>query len=569
MLVIGIAFSGASVAYGQNESLPAISIDDLTHQTLRAPVEYLVTDKGSTLESVRQQAFTPLTTKDINQGISGSTYWLRLRLSNSDTERHRAWVLHHETSYLDNLTIYFADNGGEMTERHLSDRQPFTSRPVDYRKLTFSHQTPAASHTDVYLRLNYDKADSISLNFHLMEQSAFQKIVQREYLLHGAYFGIMLALIVIALISATLLQQSVYVYYAAFLVSSALVWAKLNGFAFQYLWPESEFWHNEGFHIVFLLVGITAVQFSRHFLQTRSLAPRTDTVLSALQAIMLFGILLRFAGVYGPILYVSYFSLSLLILLPLVGLQAYQQGLRYARWFVLAWAIYAAGLLTSVISAASNVLHWGMEPLLYAQIGSLIESVLLLLALGERLMGWDRDRKTALEMANHDPLTGLGNRRMLASALASAQDRFATTGTPVFLLFIDLDHFKEINDSFGHDAGDVVLQEFARLLLRFSRPDDVCIRYGGEEFAVLFQAPSMEAAVDLTERIRSMFEQSYTLYKGQRIRHTLSAGLTRLLPDEQSLNVDDLMSKADAALYKAKNAGRNRTATFEQGLTQA
>lgn len=392
--------------------------------------------------------------------------------------------------------------------------------------------------------------------------------MQVEYLIHGAYFGVMLALLIIALIFATLMKQMLYVHYALFLASSTLMWGMLNGFEYQYLWPQSVYWHNEGFHIVFLLVPITALQFSKGFLKINQYSPRVHRILTSLQLLMLAGIALRFLGLYEPVLYLSFSALSILMLLPLLGLLAYGQGLRYARWYTLAWVIYALGLVLSVLSASSDVFSWGMQALAYAQVGSLLEAMLLLLALGERLTGWDRDRLSALEMANHDALTGLGNRRLLAQALENVRDRFIRTGMPVFLLLIDLDHFKDINDTYGHEAGDQVLREMAHLLTGISRPDDVCVRYGGEEFAVLFQAPSMSAALAVTERIRTKFEEEPTIYKGQHIHHTLSAGLSQLPAEKKNLSTDQSIGQADMALYWAKKAGRNQTAAFDPDHAQ-
>lgn len=112
---------------------------------LRAPVEFLMTGENATLENVQQKRFIPLTDDHGNQGISDKTFWLRLRLSNAGGAQEKTWVLHHETSYLDNLVVHFADSGADWTKEVLSDRRPFSDRPVEYRKLAFSHTTPAGA----------------------------------------------------------------------------------------------------------------------------------------------------------------------------------------------------------------------------------------------------------------------------------------------------------------------------------------------------------------------------------------------------------------------------------------
>lgn len=129
----------------------------------------------------------------------------------------------------------------------------------------------------------------------------------------------------------------------------------------------------------------------------------------------------------------------------------------------------------------------------------------------------------------------------------------------MFVAMIDLDRFKEINDTHGHDAGDLVLQDLARLLLRHTRSDDVCVRYGGEEFAVLFRAPSLADAHHVVERIRLEFAANPTRYAEHAIEHTFSAGLVQLDESGSELGLEEMVARADAALYSAKADGRNKT----------
>lgn len=570
ILYISTCLPGATAWAQDGRNLPVVSIDTLSHLLLRAPAEVLITDTHATLNSVKSGPFQPLTGAHVNQGISDLAFWMRVRLSNETNPHDRAWVLHHETSYLDNLTIYHADNGEAFNRVALSDRRPFHERPVNYRKLAFAHRTPAGGYTDLYLRIGYEKTDAVSLNLHIWDEILFQESVRHESVLQGIYFGMMLILILIALVCAILLRQIVHLHYALFLAFSSLTWAALSGFSFEYLWPNSVYLHNEGFHLLFLMLSISALQFSKSFLVTQQTLPTMHRLISALQIVMVAGILFRLAGFYESVLWLSYASVSMLILLPVLGLLAYSRGLRYARWYVIAWLVYSGGLIVSVLSAATGVFQWGMSPLAFAQMGSLLEAMMLLMALGERLVDWDRDRKRALAMAHQDALTGLGNRRAMTHALDMFRDRFARDGLPVFAIMIDLDHFKRINDRYGHDAGDQVLVEMARLLQNQTRPDDVCIRYGGEEFAVLLQTPSPATALHLAERIRQQFQDTPTLYRGAHIQHTLSAGLTEVLSrNQQALSANEMIIQADTALYQAKRTGRNRTTLFQRGETSA
>lgn len=564
LLILAVFFAstaGLGDWLGSNRS---IDIGDLKTQALRDPAMFWVTDRDLTPDQLPHDAFRPLTAAHLNRGITASYHWVKVRLSNAEGEQARHWVLSHETSYLDELLVYHSDDGGPVTLTRLSDRVPFAERPLNYRTLAFVHSTEAGGYTDLLMRLHFDKADTLTLNFHLSDARLFHDNARLEHLMYGAYYGLMLTLLVIAVIFAIILRHMLYLYYAAFLGFSILTWSLLNGFAFQYLWPGSVFWHNEGFHIVYLLMTMTALQFSRGFLKTARHFPRIHRLIRASQWLMATAILLRFAGVYEPVLYLSFLGLASLSLLAPLGFMAYRKGMRYARWYSAAWVFYGVSLVISVLSAGSSLFNWGMTPLNYAQAGAALEAVLLLIALGDKLIGWDRDRRLALQAANQDPVTGLGNRRALEGAFENLQNRFVARGLPVFLILIDLDHFKAVNDQYGHDAGDEVLREMGKLLQRVSRPQDICIRFGGEEFALLLHAPALQDAIDVAERIRTEFAQTPTRYRDITIQHTLTAGITQWV-SSSSFTRSEMIRQADRALYEGKRAGRNRVQVYQDG----
>ncbi|MBA1146617.1 GGDEF domain-containing protein [Ectothiorhodospiraceae bacterium WFHF3C12] len=538
--------------------MPVIAIDDLRSQTLRTPAEFWVAPGRVDISELPLAEFRPLTDRHANRGITGADHWVRVRLSNAEGDSDQSWVLRHETSYLDRLTVYYADNGEPLSRIVLSDRVPFGERPLDYRTLAFPHTTPAGGHTDLYLRLGFDKADSLTLNLNLARSDLFHDASRRENLIYGAFYGIMSAFLLIAVVFSLILRQSVYFHYALFLGASMLMWALLNGFAYQYLWPGSVYWHNEGFHIVYLAMAIAALQFSRRFLKTGRYFPRVNRTIRVMQWVFAGGIALRFAGVYVPVLALSFAALTALVLLSVLGLMAYRRGMGYARWYSAAWLFYGVGLGFSVLSAGSSLFSWGMSPLDYAQAGGVVEAACLLVALSERLMGWDQARRQALLIANQDALTALGNRRALDQAFDNLEEQAQGGGDPVFLAFIDLDHFKAINDRHGHDAGDEVLKHLARILRNACRPEDVCIRYGGEEFAVLARAPNLTQALEITDRIRMAFRSQPTRFQGAAIEHTLTAGIAVAMSADGRLDRSEAIRRADAALYEGKRQGRDR-----------
>ncbi len=170
--------------------------------------------------------------------------------------------------------------------------------------------------------------------------------------------------------------------------------------------------------------------------------------------------------------------------------------------------------------------------------------------------------------ATHDPLTGLFNRGALEIHLAKIQawqretEGPGRTGNiPCSLLLLDLDHFKRVNDSYGHSVGDTVLQQFAELLVGQTRRHDCVARYGGEEFVVLLVGSGQARAMEVAERIRYAVESfEFVDHEGRRIPVTTSIGVTPLLEDEPTLAA---LRRADEALYQAKRDGRNQVAAVE------
>jgi diguanylate cyclase (GGDEF)-like protein len=160
------------------------------------------------------------------------------------------------------------------------------------------------------------------------------------------------------------------------------------------------------------------------------------------------------------------------------------------------------------------------------------------------------------EKALHDPLTGLFNRRAFTDHLAHEMARRDRQGGTLALLMLDLDHFKKLNDTHGHPAGDAALKRSSELLGRCLRKGDVAARYGGEEFVVMLAGADEEVALTIAERIRSALEHAEIEFGGAKIRVTASVGLA-VWPGH-GRTPQDLLGAADRALYTAKGAGRNR-----------
>ena len=168
------------------------------------------------------------------------------------------------------------------------------------------------------------------------------------------------------------------------------------------------------------------------------------------------------------------------------------------------------------------------------------------------------------ERTLRDPLTGLYNRRYLQETLPREFARLERIGHPLGVIIMDVDHLKTVNDSYGHDAGDIVLQAIGKLLLANIRIEDIACRHGGDEFVVVMPDASLQVCQERAELIRVLFEAMETTYHSKEIRATVSMGVAAF-PLHGS-NREEILTCADRALYKAKQAGRNQVVTYQDKL---
>ena len=231
-----------------------------------------------------------------------------------------------------------------------------------------------------------------------------------------------------------------------------------------------------------------------------------------------------------------------------------------SRWPAI-FMLFAHGSLFLLRTPLAAMLPWSPMNQVFESVWLTVlsfEALLFTIAIAFILLAMAKERtefrhRTA---AMVDPLTGIANRRSFLNDGNELAKRHAANPRPSAVLLLDLDHFKSINDRFGHAIGDRVLQVFADTARANVRSADLIGRLGGEEFAAVLYDVSREKAVALAERVRSAFAEAATEVDGRPVSATVSIGM--VVNEDQPLDVPALLGQADEALYYAKERGRNR-----------
>jgi len=183
--------------------------------------------------------------------------------------------------------------------------------------------------------------------------------------------------------------------------------------------------------------------------------------------------------------------------------------------------------------------------------------------LEEKIMILEKELETSKKESEFDHLTGVLTRRAFDRYSKKIDDNYKRNNVDYAVIFFDIDHFKKVNDTYGHDAGDVILATFAKVLEKSTRDLDIVGRYGGEEFMALLHFSDIKEIETYISRVKSIVTEHKFKYDNLKIQITFSAGVTLR---SENKTFDDTIKKADELLYQAKQTGRNKI-IFKRGIT--
>lgn len=508
-------------------------------------------------EAFAQGRFIPTEESSLSFGIGARPVWLRFELLN-DTPLPESRRLSIETSWLDHLELYFL-SGGELQQAYrLGDSLPFAQRPLDDRFFTLDH-TFAPGGGALYLRV--ESIDPLVLPIYLSTVEETHLRRELDSYSYGLIYGVLVALLLYNLMLYLGMKSRLHLSYAVYLLCFLLMNMAYTGHGYRWLWPQASGWQLWSNPVLMVAYAVSGLFFATRFLATRKRLPRWHRLTLAVSGVAVAALVLAvLAGSQLAALLVAFsFVLLYTLLMVLLGVAALRAGIDSARYFLIACIIAAVGAMLTGLTVWGIIPHTDMG-YRAVDIGTVIEAILLALALASQFRR-NRDEKVRAEhIARIDPLTGLNNRRSFSELAEPLWQTGLRKQHPMAVIILDLDHFKHINDTFGHARGDTVLQQCAGVLLRCARAGDILARWGGEEFILFLPETTLDDAHKVAERMRRSLEAiRVSAGEADTISFSGSFGVAGASGGGDSLEA--AIIRADRLLYRAKEQGRNRVCT--------
>jgi diguanylate cyclase (GGDEF)-like protein len=540
-------------------SLPAHARPPDRHPTLQM-AELTGVTQAPTIEAITSGslngAFRPLRTRTIPTSGS-SDRWFRLNLD-SDWAAAERPVISFKGGYNTRIWVYAPPS---YRAHLLWMLQPELKSRFSRHALVevLPHELRAAQ--PLYIRIQKNSYGQ-QITPALTDLSSYQEADLRYVRLITLLMSVQATMTLIGLCLWFTLRDRMFAYFIGYASMQLVYLLMLSGEV--YLLPGGWLFTSLGDLGIWpfaLLASALSISFIIEFCKFRRSTPRIAAALGWIRwpliaASPLFLIPLGgFEPVTRGVLNVLILTSSLMAIGALA--LAVSKGNRHARFLLIAWMPQVALTTFRVVQL---MVGWRESPWIeYGFPFTLaFASVVVILGLTDLTVAARRERDIADHLAHHDALTGTLNRRAVLIRLTAAIAEAIRHGRPLAVLFIDIDHFKSINDNYGHQAGDRCLQAIVEVIGQELRSDDWTGRYGGEEFVIALPGANRENAVAIGERVRARAEALCVPSREQLIRMTISVGIASLLDSHDT--VDALIGRADAALYRAKSDGRNRLA---------
>ncbi|WP_300427183.1 diguanylate cyclase [uncultured Thalassolituus sp.] len=574
----------------------AVWLDQNFH-SLTPRMEYVQDAAGEReWQDFSQWGWQPVASSPPQFGYTQSAYWFRFDLRGDPEAVSHAWI---EISYpiLDEIDVYLiGENGALLDSVKTGDIFPFSTRVLAHENFLIPLEKVLDGAATVVIRVRTESSMEVPVS--VLENITLIERSQANSWIHGAFFGAIIMLGFYHILIFLAAGDRGFLYFAGLTTVMGLIQATLWGSSYHYLWPGLPAWNEYSISVLINMSNFFGIMYVSTVVQIRERSIFLARLFNAMAIVSLGLIALSFILPYQEMI-----RITLIAALVTLVMGAFIVLLRMYDRYLPAYAVFAASVMYTLGSVAYILGKLEVIPnsLLLDNalvIGQLVQAVLFGFALSlritvernlreeaqresavaqdllleteraqnQRLDREVRSRTRQLEEANvrlqqmsaTDALTGLYNRRQFDETLDRQFELARRQGTELSVLVIDLDHFKSLNDTYGHAVGDDVLkQTAARLQTVLKRPSDRAFRYGGEEFVVLLPDSGTTAARIVAKQIWSAIRGEAMMAGNQSLRVTVSIGIATEKPGADS-EVATLFQRADAQLYRAKEQGRDR-----------
>lgn len=505
-------------------------------------------------EELQRGAFSPAQEDAPKFGIGARPVWLHLAVDNTSqhTESRRLQI---ETSWLDRIEVYHVHDGNPLTHQVAGDAHATATPPLPGLGYVFDLAL-SPGRNDLLLRV--ETPDPMLIPIRLLDNPQIGAL-QRQYDYgYGLLYGFLLALIAYNAMLFVGLRERSYLDYTLYLGSFVLLNLSYTGHGYIWFWPDSSALQQYATPLMMVIFSCFGLRFADGFLDLRRHAPALHRLVLAMS---LGGLLSMFLTVVllrqqDAVLFAFIFILFFSLIMIWLGIVALRHDHIAGRYFLAAVLTATAGITTSALAV-----WFGLD---YSQLafhaagwGVVAEGMLLALALAYQMRQNQNARLQAEYLARIDPLTGLLNRRAFLEHAGRVWSTARRSDRPLATMMIDIDFFKQVNDTHGHGMGDLVLQEVARLISEASRSGDFAARWGGEEFVILLPETTAAQAAYGAERLR---ERIAGLRLGMPHSPVILSASFGIAERGKHASLDELIQEADQWLYRAKASGRNRVA---------
>lgn len=564
----------APAASAIHENTASDTLDlGMYYEILQDPTNSITIDELIT--GAHNSSFTQSTEKYLSFLHTDDTIWLKLKADEIFTDNGQMHWLEYNDK-IEFLTVYAVKEDGsyESFEGGLSNLQ---KQPFSYPALLFPIDSTEVK--ELYLQLNGQLPLTIFTKIY-SNNSFIENVISYKFYT-GTFYGFLLALALYNLFLFFSFRERSYLYYTLYMFSFMLFQATMNSFDVELFGYVASPWLlTKTLGLSCNLMIVAMILFGKEFLDIKEHLPGSNRLLNIAIGLAILSTIALFGGVsqYYTDIFITTMALFTLIALWISGLRILMKGHKSARFYLLGWSF----LLFSMIIQALVML--GFMPLSLAVFeeipaySAMFEALILSFALADKItLIMKENRRTQIELnetlekkvlertqqlekiqvelehlVNTDRLTQIPNRMMLDHVLESEFKRAQNQSTPLSIILIDLDYFKNVNDTYGHQVGDYVLVEAAKLFKSAVRDYDTVGRWGGEEFLVICPSTTLEDALRLAEKMRATLAD-YAF--GEVGKKTASFGVACYTPGD---TLRSIISRSDKALYLAKENGRNR-----------